>query len=236
MGKRLRTQRRGKGFGHYLAPTHLRFTDAKYPKLREATGIVEDIVKERGRIAPLIFVNYGTLRTYLLAPDGISVNQKVSIGPNSAIEAGNCIPVKNIPEGTLIYNIECKPGDGGKLVRTAGQSATVVSHGAYTVVLLPSGMFKEIHPDCMATVGIIAGGGHIDKPWAKAGKKFHAYQTKSGTYFHTSGVAMNPVDHPHGGGSHPHVGTQSSVSRHVPPGRKVGRLASKKRKVKRRVK
>ena len=234
MGKRLRTQRRGKGFGHYLAPSHLRFTDAKYPKVREASGIVEDIVKERGRIAPLALVKFGASRTYMLAPEGMDAGRQILIGPNAPIEAGNCLPIARIPEGTLVYNIEIKPGDGGKLVRTAGQSATIVSHGGYTVVVLPSGRFKEIHPDCRATVGIIAGGGHIDKPWAKAGKKFHAYKSKSGTYFHVSGIAMNPVDHPHGGGSHPHVGTQSSVSRHCPPGRKVGRLASKKKK--RRVK
>jgi len=230
MGKRLRTQRRGKGFGHYLAPSHMKFTDAKYPKLREASGIVEDIVKERGRIAPLALVNFGMKKFYMLAPEGLQVDRQIIISPNAPIEAGNCLPIRRIPEGTLVYNIEITPGDGGKLVRTAGQSATIVSHGAYTVVVLPSGRFKEIHKDCMATVGIIAGGGHVDKPWGKAGKKYHAYKSKSGAYLHVSGVAMNPVDHPHGGGSHPHVGTQSSVSRHTPPGRKVGRLAPKRRK------
>ena len=230
MGKRLRTQRRGKGFGHYLAPSHLRFTDARYPRLRQAIGVVEDIVKERGRIAPLAVVNFGSQRSYMLASEGMTVSREIRIGANAPIEAGNCLPIRRIPEGTLVYNIEISPGDGGKLVRTAGQSATVVSHGEYTVVVLPSGRFKEIHPDCMATVGIVAGGGHVEKPWGKAGKKFHAYKSKSGAYFHVSGIAMNPVDHPHGGGSHPHVGTQSSVSRHTPPGRKVGRLAPKRKK------
>ncbi|MEM2838898.1 MAG: 50S ribosomal protein L2 [Thermoplasmata archaeon] len=230
MGKRLRTQRRGKGFGHYLAPSHMRFTDARYPRIRQGVGIVEDIVKERGRIAPLALVNFGSQRAYMLAPEGIKVNREIRIGPDAPIEAGNCLPIGKIPEGTLVYNIEITPGDGGKLVRTAGQSATIVSHGEYTVVVLPSGRFKEIHPDCQATVGIVAGGGHIEKPWGKAGKKFHAYKSKSGAYFHVSGIAMNPVDHPHGGGSHPHVGTQSSVSRHTPPGRKVGRLAPKRKK------
>lgn len=230
MGKRLRTQRRGKGFGHYLAPSHLRFTDAKYPKLRQATGIVEDIVKERGRIAPLAVVNFGSQKHYMLAPEGMNVGREIRIGADAPIEAGNCLPIGRIPEGTLVYNIEVSPGDGGKLVRTAGQSATIVSHGEYTVVVLPSGRFKEMHPNCMATIGIVAGGGHTEKPWGKAGKKFHAYRSKSGAYFHVSGVAMNPVDHPHGGGSHPHVGTQSSVGRHTPPGRKVGRLAPKRKK------
>ncbi|MDH4123830.1 MAG: 50S ribosomal protein L2, partial [Thermoplasmata archaeon] len=152
MGKRLRTQRRGKGFGHYLAPSHLRLTEAKYPRLKNADGTVKDIVKERGRIAPLMLVNFGTQESYMLAPEGLEVSKRIVIGPNAPIEAGNCLPIGRVPEGTLVYNIEIRPGDGGKLVRTAGQSATIVSHGIRTVVVLPSGRFKEINPECMATV------------------------------------------------------------------------------------
>jgi len=231
MGKRLQSQRRGRGHGRYLAPSHMRFTDAKYPKIGESSGIVVDILKERGRIAPIALVRFGSELSYMLAPEGLSVDQQLQIGPNAPIEAGNCLPIGRVPEGTLVYNIEIKPRDGGKLVRAAGQSATVVSHGKRTVVLLPSGRFKEIHPDCRATIGVIAGGGHTDKPFAKAGKKYHAFKSKSRAYFNVSGVAMNPVNHPHGGGAHQHVGTQSSVSRHAPPGRKVGHIApSGKRK------
>lgn len=237
MGKNLQTQRRGRGYGRYIAPSHMRLTDAKYPKLKESTGTVVDIVKERGRIAPIAIVNFGSEKYYMIASDGVKVNQKISIGPTAPIESGNCLPVGAIPEGTLVYNIEMKPGDGGKLVRSAGESATVVSHGKYTVVLLPSGRFKEIHPSCRATIGVIAGGGHSEKPFAKSGKKYHAFKSKSRAYFKVSGVAMNPVDHPHGGGAHQHVGTQSSVSRHTPPGRKVGHIApSSRKKSKRRMK
>lgn len=236
MGKNLQTQRRGRGYGRYLAPSHMRMTDAKYPKIKESSGVVLDIIHERGRIAPLALIKFGSEQCYMLAPEGMSVDQEVWIGPGAPIESGNCLPVGKITEGTLVFNIELKPGDGGKMVRSAGDSATVVSHGKYTVVLLPSGRFKEVHPNCRATVGIIAGGGHVDKPFAKSGKKYHAFKSKSRAYFNVSGVAMNAVDHPHGGGAHQHVGTQSSVSRHAPPGRKVGHIAPKGRKKKRRAK
>ncbi|MBE0517603.1 MAG: 50S ribosomal protein L2 [Thermoplasmata archaeon] len=230
MGKRLITQRRGRGFGRYRSPSHLRFTDAKHPKLKETVnGTITELKHEAGRIAPLAKVEYGGAEHWMLAPDGILVGQEVTFGRRGAITAGNTMPVGDMPEGTLLHNIELQPGDGGKLARTAGNSATIVSHGAKTVVLLPSGKFKDIDNKCVATVGLVSGGGHTEKPFAKAGKKFHAYGAKSKAYFSVKGVAKNPVDHPHGGGSHPHVGTQSSVGRNTPPGRKVGRLAPQKK-------
>lgn len=230
MGKQLITQRRGRGFGRYRSPRHLRFTDAKHPKMRDnVEGKITELRHEAGRIAPLAKVAYGKDEHWMIAPDGATVGQTVTFGRRGAISAGNTMPVGDMPEGTVIFNIELQPGDGGKLARTAGNSATVVSHGAKTAVLLPSGQFKEIDNKCLATVGMISGGGHKEKPFAKSGKKFHAYRAKSKAYFTVKGVAKNPVDHPHGGGGHPHVGTQSSVGRNTPPGRKVGRLAPKRR-------
>jgi large subunit ribosomal protein L2 len=231
MGKRLITQRRGRGFGRYKSPRHLRFTDATHPRLRESNGTILDIVHEPGRIAPIAKVQYGETEHFMIAPDGLMVGQEITFGNRGAVEAGNTMPVGNLPEGTVVYNIESQPGDGGKFARTAGTAATIVSHGTKTVLLMPSGKFKEVDRKCLATVGLVAGGGHKDKPFAKSGKKFWAYSAKA--YFKVKGVAMNPVNHPHGGGGHPHVGTQSSVGRNTPPGRKVGRLAPqrKKRKV-----
>lgn len=234
MGKRLRTQRRGRGYGKYISPSHMKLTDAKYPRVKESKGVVLDIIKERGRIAPIAVVKFGSENSFMLASEGLMVDQEVMIGPTAPIDRGNCLPVSKIPEGTLIHNIELKPGDGGKMVRAAGDAATVVSHGKHTVIQLPSGKFKELHPDCRATVGVVAGGGHAEKPFAKSGKKYHAFKSKSRAYISVSGVAMNPVDHPHGGGAHQHVGTQSSVSRHAPPGRKVGHIAPKANRKRRR--
>jgi large subunit ribosomal protein L2 len=232
MGKRLITQRRGRGFGRYRSPRHLRFTSATHPKIREGTGTVVDIVHEAGRIAPLAKVMYGNNEQFMIAPDGMTVGQEVSVGARGAVVAGNTMPVGNLPEGTIVYNVESQPGDGGKFARTAGTAATIVTQGAKTVLLMPSGKFKDVDRKCMATVGLVSGGGHKDKPFAKSGKKFWAYHGKAKAYFKVKGVAMNPVNHPHGGGGHPHVGTQSSVGRNTPPGRKVGRLAPQRKKKK----
>jgi large subunit ribosomal protein L2 len=230
MGKRLITQRRGRGFGRYRSPRHLRFTDARHPRTRIGSGTVVDLVHEAGRIAPLAKVEFGATEHFMIAPDGIAVGQQVTIGPGGSITAGNTMAVGELPEGTIVYNIESQPGDGGKFARTAGTAATIVTRGAKTVLLMPSGKFKEVDNTCLATVGLVAGGGHKEKPFAKSGKKFHAYGGKAKAYFKVKGIAMNPVNHPHGGGGHPHVGTQSSVGRNTPPGRKVGRLAPQRKK------
>ena len=229
MGKNLITQRRGRGYGRYRSPRHLKFTNARHPRVREGNGVIVDLKHEAGRIAPLAKVRMDGKEFWMLAPDGAWVGQEVAIGSTSSITAGNSMAVSELPEGTIVYNVELQPGDGGKLVRTAGNAATIVSHGTKTVILLPSGQFKEVDNMCKATVGLVAGGGHKEKPFAKSGKKFHAYGSKSKAYFKVKGVAMNAVDHPHGGGAHPHVGTQSSVGRNTPPGRKVGNLAPKKK-------
>jgi len=230
MGKRLITQRRGRGFGRYRSPRHLRFTTASHPRIAQGNGTVIELLHEPGRIAPLAKVMYGQVEHVMIASDGLTVGQQVSLGQTGEIAGGNTMPVGSIPEGTIVYNVESQPGDGGKLARTAGTAATVVSHGTKTVLLMPSGKFKEVNRKCLATVGLVAGGGHKDKPFAKSGKKFHAYHGKAKAYFKVKGIAMNPVNHPHGGGGHPHVGTQSSVGRNTPPGRKVGRLAPQRKK------
>lgn len=230
MGKRLITQRRGRGFGRYRSPRHLRFTTASHPRFAQGNGTVVELLHEPGRIAPLAKVMYGEVEHVMIASDGLTVGQQVSLGQTGEIAGGNTMPVGSIPEGTIVYNVESQPGDGGKLARTAGTAATVVSHGTRTVLLMPSGKFKEVNRKCLATVGLVAGGGHKDKPFAKSGKKFHAYHGKAKAYFKVKGIAMNPVNHPHGGGGHPHVGTQSSVGRNTPPGRKVGRLAPQRKK------
>ncbi len=189
-----------------------------------------DIVHAPGRSTPMLVVNFGRSDEYMIAAEGSHVDQKITVGPGAPIERGNIRPVGEIPEGTLVHNIELRPGDRGKLVRTAGTAATVISHGALTIIELPSGRFKRIDNRCYASIGVPAGGGRIDRPYAKAGKKFHALHSKAKAHLRVSGVAMNPVNHPFGGGSHQHVGRPSTVSRGARPGQKVGRLSPKRRK------
>jgi large subunit ribosomal protein L2 len=168
----------------------------------------------------------GTTHT-LLAHEGLSIGAQIQFTTKSVIKPGNIVPLDAIPEGTPIYNIETSPGDGGKLVRSAGTYASVVSHGDGVIIKLPSGSHKKLPSRCRATIGVVAGGGRKEKPLLKAGKKYHAIASKARKYPIVRGVAMNPVNHPHGGG-HTGLGRPSTVSKGAPPGRKVGTIAAKR--------
>jgi len=229
VGKRLIVQRRGRG-SIYRSPSHRHIGDIVHPKLREGRGRVVDILHDPGHTAPVAIVDYGKMKVKMLAAEGMHIDQEVQIGTAVHLAPGNTMPIGRIPEGTQIYNIEAKPGDGGKFARSGGSYGVVVGHGRKTIVRLPSEKLKALSPDCMATIGVVAGGGRGEKPFAKAGKKIHAYRSRSKRPYKVRGIAMNPVNHPHGGGSHQHVGRPSTVSTWAPPGRKVGRLSPKKRR------
>ena len=238
MGKRLKSQRRGRG-SIYRSPSHRHKSGPegiRYLKSKQTLrGRVLELSHDPGRTAPLakVLMEDGQ-KTWVIANDGMTVDQEVILGSNVTPEGGNVLPLSEIPEGTKIFNIEVQPGDGGKFVRAGGTYATVVSHGVKTVVQLPSGQFKPFDPHCKATIGIVAGGGRKDKPMIKAGSHKRALASRAQKFPVVSGVAMNPVNHPHGGGAHQHVGKPSTVSRHAPPGRKVGRLSPKKKSKKRK--
>ena len=228
MAKRLRTQRRGTGGNQYRSPSHRHVDDVRLPAKSKAEGVIVDLIQAPGRTCPLAVIDYEGDKDYQLAAEGMNVGQKVSVGATEPV-TGNIMQLASIPEGTSIHNIEGMPGDGGKFVKVAGTSATVVSKGATVVVQMPSGALKEFNPTCRAAIGVIAGNGRADKPLAKSGKNFHTLNSRSKAHFHVSGVAMNAVDHPHGGGSHPHIGGPSTKSRNAWPGQKVGRLSPKKK-------
>jgi len=129
-----------------------------------------------------------------------------------------------MPEGTIICNVEEKIGDRGAIARSSGDYATIIGHNheeGKTRIKLPSGAKKAVNSNTRATIGIVAGGGRIDKPMLKAGRAYYKYKVKRNCWPKTRGVAMNPVDHPHGGGNHQHIGHASTVSRESAPGQKV---------------
>ena len=135
-------------------------------------------------------------KAYILAPQGLTDGDKVISGESVDIRTGNCMPISSIPVGTLIHNIELNPGQGGKLVRTAGQSAQLMAkEGKYAHVRLPSGEMRLILARCRATVGTIGNSDHENVKIGKAGRKRHM-----GWRPEVRGSVMNPVDHPHGGG------------------------------------
>jgi large subunit ribosomal protein L2 len=230
MGKNLIQQRRGRHRGRFRVPSHKFRGRVKYIR-GEMKGVVEEILHDPGRTAPVARLKLeNNEKVLMLATEGLKIGQEVSFtDEKEKCAVGNILPLGIIPEGYSIYNVEISPGDGGKLVRAGGSSATVVSHDARkTVIKLPSGQFKTLDSSCRATIGIPAGGGRKDKPFLKAGKKYIAYRRKGKQYPVVRGVAMCAVSHPHGGGGHQHVGIPSSVPRGAPPGRKVGNIAAKR--------
>lgn len=230
MGKRIRAQRRGKGSPTYRAKSWRRLGEVKLPPSEETgEAIVVDILKDPGRSAPVARVRYGDGQERLvLAPEGIKVGDRIVAGVSVPVKPGNTLSLAEIPEGTPIHNIESRPGDRGKFARSSGAYATLIAHDVgRATVQLPSGEIRDLNPRCRATIGVVAGGGRMDKPFIKAGKRHHAMLAKGKPYPHVRGVAMNVVDHPFGGRGK-HAGRPKTVSRDASPGQKVGLIAARR--------
>ena len=161
----------------------------------EATVI--GIEYDPNRTANIALIEYTDgERAYILAPQGLTDGDKVVSGETADIKPGNCMPISNIPVGTMIHNIELNPGQGGKLVRSAGQEAQLMAkEGKYAHVRLPSGEMRLILARCRATIGTIGNADYENMKIGKAGRKRHM-----GIRPTVRGSVMNPVDHPHGGG------------------------------------
>ena len=233
MGKRPLVRRRGRGGMQFRAATTGKLLPAKYPRFglaEQREGQVVDLIHERGRDAPLAKVRFddGSF-SYMPAILGTRIGSKIQFGLKSGISPGNVISIQNIPDGTIVSNIEKHFGDGGTIVKSAGTSATVFSHSSEGVtVKLPSGKFTTLNPQNRAMIGILAGGGAGDRPFMRAGNAWRRKRSKGQKYPIVRGVAQAAYVHPHGGGRHQHVGKSSTVSRNAPPGRKVGSIAARK--------
>ena len=232
MGKRIISQRRGKGSPTFRAPSHKYKAKLIHPikELCNIKGVVIDIEHDPARSAPIIKVLFENGATqYLLACEGISIGEKIEYGSNVEIKAGNILPIGNIPEGVLVHNIEHRPYDGGKFVRSSGTYGTIIAHEKErTSVQLTSGSIKWLNSNCRAGIGVIAGGGRVEKPFLKAGKKYYKMKVRATRYPRVRGVAMNPRDHPFGGGNRQHPCRSTTVSRNAPPGAKVGHIAARR--------
>jgi len=233
MGRRIQGQKRGHGSPAYRAPSHRYKAELSHKKPEDAdvvSGTVVDIEHDPARSAPIAAVEFddGDQRL-VLAPEGIAVGDTLQVGVSAEIKPGNTLPLAEIPEGIPVCNVERQPGDGGKFARASGTSAQLLSHDRHVaVVKLPSGEVKRLNPEARATIGVVAGGGRTEKPFVKAGNKYHKLRSRGTKYPRVRGVAMNAVDHPFGGGGRQHPGRPKSVSRNAPPGRKVGDIASKR--------
>src|SRR5438094_4966031 len=167
---------------------------------REKDGIpatVTSIEYDPNRSARIALLSYADgEKRYILQPVGLQVGQKIVSGPDADILVGNALPLRNIPAGTTVHNIELKPGKGAQMVRSAGGAAQLVAkEDEWALIKLPSGETRKISVDCMATIGQVGNVDHENVSIGKSGRK-----RWRGIRPTNRGVAMNPVDHPHGGG------------------------------------
>ena len=167
---------------------------------RDKIGIpakVAAIEYDPNRSARIALLNYADgEKRYIVCPVGLEVGRTVSSGPEADILIGNALPLKNIPAGTVVHNIELRPGKGAQMARSAGAQAQLVSReGGIALLKLPSGEVRRVQVECMATIGQVGNVEHENESHGKAGKTRWL-----GRRPHNRGVSMNPVDHPHGGG------------------------------------
>jgi len=232
MGKRIIPQRRGRGSPTYTAPSHRYLGKLEYinPPKEILKGEIRDLVNSVGHSAPIMVIEYEDGQTCLIpAPIGVRVGQEVQIGDKVDIKAGNTAQLGNMPAGTVVCNIENRPGDCGQLIRTSGTSAQIISkEGKKVIIKLPSKKKVAFLSNCRATIGVVAGGGKKTKPLLKAGKKMHAMRAKNKLYPRVAGVAMNVIDHPHGGTHRRTVGRPNTIKRGTSPGKKAGLIAARK--------
>jgi large subunit ribosomal protein L2 len=173
-----------------------RIIDFKRDKV-DVTGKVATIEYDPNRTSRIALVEYADgEKRYIIAPVGLKVGDNIISSASADIKVGNCLPLMNIPVGTVIHNIELTPGCGGQLVRSAGAGAQLMAkEGKYAQVRLPSGEVRRVLIECKATIGQVGNLDHENESWGKAGKSRWL-----GKKPHVRGVVMNPRDHPHGGG------------------------------------
>lgn len=223
MGKRIIVQRRGKGSNTYRVKKNAFRYKVGYPKVLSGEGVVLKLIDSAAHSAPLAKIKYSDGIFYIPAFNKMYEGQKIIFS-----EKGEIRKIGDIDFKTKIYNIESRPGDGGKFIKSGGNSAVVNKVvGDFVFVVFPSKKEKKFHKNCRATIGTIAGAGRIDKPVVKAGKKFYIKKSKSKLWPRTSAVKMNAIDHPFGSGRGKNPKSKIA-KRNAPAGKKVGLLRPKR--------
>ncbi|MDY4889590.1 MAG: 50S ribosomal protein L2 [Sphaerochaetaceae bacterium] len=188
-----RISMRRRGGGHKRAYRIIDFKRCKY----DVPGTVKTIEYDPNRSADIALVFYADgEKRYILAPKGLTVGSTVISGATAPLSVGNALPLKNIPLGVTVHNVELTCGRGGQLVRSAGNGASIVAkEGDYVTLRLPSGEMRMVFDECFATIGQLGNEDHMNVTLGKAGASRHLGRRPK-----VRGVVMNPVDHPHGGG------------------------------------
>ncbi len=224
MGKNLIQQKRGKGSPSYRRHS---FRSPGQARLQGRGGaVILGFTHSRLHTAPLAVVRYQDgADGLIIASEGLMAGQRITIGDGAELALGNALPLESLPEGSIIFNIEAQPGDGGKFVRASGGVARIVGKTPTSVMVqLPSKKRKPFNPACTACIGVVAGGGRPEKPFLKAGTKFHRVAARNTYWPSVSGAAMNAVDHPLGGKRSSRKGRPTIAPKNAPPGRKVGMI------------
>ncbi|MEC8717560.1 MAG: 50S ribosomal protein L2 [Pseudomonadota bacterium] len=200
---RVSTRHRGGGHKH-----HYRLIDFKRNK-DGVPGVVERLEYDPNRSAHIALIKYADgERRYILAPRGVSAGAPIQSGTDAPIKPGNAMPLRSVPVGTMVHNIELKPGKGGQIARSAGAGVQLVAReGSYATLRLRSGEMRRVLAECRATIGEVGNSEHSLRSYGKAGA-----MRWRGVRPTVRGVAMNPVDHPHGGGEGRTSGGRHPVS------------------------
>ncbi|MBI5226320.1 50S ribosomal protein L2 [Candidatus Micrarchaeota archaeon] len=228
MGTRLIPQRRGKGGPAFKSPSHRYYEATQYVHIPGTMrGQVIQILTDPAHSTVMadILLENGTTMTYLAA-EGLKTGDLIQVGADATLNTGNVMPLEKVPEGVSVFNVELRPGDGGRVSRASGSSSLIVGHDEDThkvSVRLSSKRVRRLSPLCWVTIGVASGGGRLEKPLQKAGNSFYAMKSRNKYWPVVRGTAKSAYDHPHGGRS---FGKSSSVSRNAPPGQKVGHIAS----------
>ena len=234
MGKRLKQHKRGAASPRYRSPKTRMKADVCYRSYDdlEKTGVlsghVVSFIDDPAHTAPLMAVKLENDEvSILLAPEGIAIGDEVQLGVQAKLRPGNVLPLYRIPDGAYIYNLERNPGDGGKMVKAAGSYANVVAkEGKIVFIKLPSKSTVTLSNECRAQLGVLAGGGRLEKPLLKAGNQFFKKTALNRLWPVPRGVNQSAYNHPRGGKQH-HVGKPTTVARSTPPGGKVGHIAAR---------
>ncbi|MGV8152100.1 MAG: 50S ribosomal protein L2 [Candidatus Nanoarchaeia archaeon] len=223
MGKRTTGRAKGKGSLTFQVRKRAYIYRIGYPKL-ETTGKAKiiNLINSLGHTSPLAKIAIGNEAFFSPAANNSYVDQEIEIGGNKII-SGNIIMLKEIPQGTKVFNIEAYPGSGGKLARSGGCSATVVAKEGNTVEIIMGKRSIKLNESCRATIGIAAGDQRLLKPMTKAGKKHHLMLSRGKKWHRTSAIKTNAVDHPFGSGRGKRIKSKIA-KRNSPPGAKVGHI------------
>jgi len=229
MGKNLIQQTRGRGIGfRYRVPSfrYIGVVKMRNPTATIVAGTIKELTHCPGHSAPIARIVFDDGKECIVqAPEGCRVGDRIASGAGAPVENGNMLALRDIPEGTQIYNIELMPGDGGKFCRTSGGTAKLVSKFENNALIeLPSKKQRQFCLDCRAIIGIIAGSGRTEKPFLKAGKVYHAKRARNKRYPMISGAAQNAVDHPFGNKRTSRKAKQRPAPKFACAGRKVGKL------------